>query len=125
VGSAAKSTRPTRPAPDPNFDPEGQPDPPQFAALRGQPDPTRFTHWGGGFNPIQPVNPNLKISPFSNCRFFPIFFLLLQYYRSLCIGRQKVCSVCLSLPRAFLSSKNNFIQAINTVVEKGAKIQSS
>ena len=70
--SAAKSTRPTRPAPNPNFESEGQPDTPLFAALRDQSDSTRFTDWAGGFNPIQPVKPNQKNSPFFNCRFFPI-----------------------------------------------------
>ena len=52
----AKWTRPILPVLDPNFDPEGQPDPPLFAALRDQPNSTWFTHWAGGFDPIQPYS---------------------------------------------------------------------
>ena len=52
--SAAKSTRPARPAPNPIFDPEGEPDTPLFAPLRYQPDSTRFLAPRIGFNPIQP-----------------------------------------------------------------------
>ena len=40
------------------------------------PPPPATTHWAGGFNPIQPVNPNQKFHLFPIADFFLSFFVV-------------------------------------------------
>ena len=74
LSSAAKWTRPARPAPNPNLDPEGQPDSPLFAPLRSQPDSTRFCTLGIGFNPIQPLSTRIKTFDLSSIADLFLYF---------------------------------------------------
>ena len=90
VTSAAKSTRSARPAPNPIFDPEGEPDTPLFALPRYQPDSTRFLALRIGFNPIQPYPTRQpKIISFS---FYCVVFVFPQIseVKSKVQGRRKV-----------------------------------
>ena len=110
--NAAKSTRP---APDLNFDPEGQPAWPLFAALMDQPDPPPFTHRDGGINLIQPLTSTFFFDhlPFTllsinNCtNFQPHSFFLspksvhhkaLLYIQLHTCNHIKLCTLQSSLP---------------------------
>ena len=61
--SAAKSTRPARPAPNPILDPEGQPDTPLFAPLGGPTQLNPFFYPGGRVQPDLTRQPEMKKNP--------------------------------------------------------------